>query len=174
MEDVSEFPLPGPGLEAPCPLTLGHDLSRFSCGHDALDDWLRVRALECEGKTARTFVVAKGYAVVGYSCLAAGSERRASMPRKIRHGLPDPVPLTIIGRLAVDRAFHGQRIGSGLLKDALRRALGAAQAVGTRAVLVHAIDPEAAGFYARFGFVEFPSDSRTMFLPVETIAAALT
>ena len=95
------------------------------------------------------------------------------MPRKIRHGLPDPTPITIIGRLAVDMAFQGLKIGPALLRDALQRSLNAAATVGSRAVLVHAIDDGAAAFYAHFGFVEFPKDSRTLFLPMETIAASL-
>ena len=93
------------------------------------------------------------------------------MPRKIRQGLPDAVPLTIIGRLAVDRSLQGQRLGAGLLKDALGRALEAAQIVGTRAILVHAIDQPAAAYYARFGFIAFPSESHTLSLPIETVRA---
>jgi GNAT superfamily N-acetyltransferase len=87
--------------------------------------------------------------------------------------MPDPVPVMILGRLAVDRGFEGRRIGSGLLKDALRRILGVADVVGVRAVLVHAIDEDAVRFYLRFGFVPFPTDGKTLFLPVETIVATL-
>ena len=173
MRDVSEFPQSdAQEITPPTAIEERHDCSAFACGHEALDDWLRLQALKNEGKTARTFVVTAGARVVGYYCLASGSERRANMPRKIRQGLPDPTPLTIIGRLAVDNAFKGRKVGVGLLQDALRRTLGAAETVGSRAVLVHAIDGNAVAFYARFGFIEFPSDSRTMFLPIETIVAA--
>ena len=162
-----------PLFDPPTAILPEHDCSTFSCGHAALDDWLRRQALGNEGKTARTFVVTQGSRVVGYYCLSAGSERRASMPKKIRQGLPDPTPLILIGRLAVDRAFQGRNLGAGLLKDALTRALAASKTVGTRAILVHAIDQPAAAFYARFGFVEFPSESRTLFLSIETIAGAV-
>jgi predicted N-acetyltransferase YhbS len=94
------------------------------------------------------------------------------MPRKIRHGVPDPVPLVLLGRLAVDSKFHGARIGKGLLKDALARALAISEIVGTRAVVVHAIGDEAAAFCAKAGFVEFPLGTRTLFLPIETIISS--
>ncbi len=94
------------------------------------------------------------------------------MPRKLRQGVPDPVPLALLGRLAVDNAHKGQGIGRGLLKDALRRVAGAAQTIGCRAVLVHAIDDDALAFYLRYGFLEFPSGSRTLFLPLETVIEA--
>lgn len=110
---------------------------------------------------------------MGYYCIATGAERREALPRKIRQGLPDPVPLVIVGRLAVDRAYQGRKIGAGLLKDALRRVVGISKEVGCRAVLVHAIDQDAASFYAKFGFIEFPASSQTMFLPIETIVDGL-
>lgn len=160
-------------ISPPSALSDRHDVSTFRCGHAALDDWLKVQASASEGKSARTFVVTTSERVVGYYCLAAGGERRADMPRKIRHGLPDPTPVTIIGRLAVDLDFQGLKIGPALLRDALRRALTSAATVGSRAVLVHAIDDNAVAFYTHFGFIEFPKDSRTLFLPMETIAASL-
>jgi GNAT superfamily N-acetyltransferase len=95
------------------------------------------------------------------------------MPRKIRQGIPDPTPVVILGRLAVDRRYKGQGFGKGLLKDALQRVVGASTTVGVRAVLVHAIDPPAVAFYVKYGFIEFPSGSQTMFLPIETIAAGM-
>jgi GNAT superfamily N-acetyltransferase len=157
----------------PAPITSAHDLSHFGCGKDPLDDWLRHHALTSEGRSARTYVVCEGNTVVGYYCLATGSERRANMPRKIKQGIPDPTPLMIIGRLAVDRNYQGHGFGKGLLKDALKRTLSASEIVGSRAVLVHAIDKDAVAFYAQYGFIEFPLGSQTMFLPTETIAKAL-
>jgi predicted N-acetyltransferase YhbS len=79
----------------------------------------------------------------------------------------------IIGRLAVSLRFQGQGIGAGLLRDAFRRVLRASEIVGCRAVVVHAIDQDAAEFYSRFGFVEFPDRSRTMYLSSETLRRAL-
>lgn len=176
MGEITQLPSQAQARERitpPSPISAAHDLSAFCCGNDVLDDWLRQYALENEGRASRTFVVCSGATVIGYYCLASGAEKRANMPRKIRQGIPDPTPLTVIGRLAVDRKYQGQGIGAGLLKDALLRAAGASQIVGSRAVLVHAIDDAAVAFYLKFGFIEFPNGSRTMFLPIETIVAAV-
>lgn len=173
MGEVTHLHSVGERFTPPSPISPAHDLSGFCCENDALDDWLRMRALESEGRSARTFVVCSGATVVGYYCLAAGAERRANMPRKIRQGIPDPTPVVILGRLAVDRRYKGQGFGKGLLKDALQRVVGASTTVGVRAVLVHAIDPPAVAFYVKYGFIEFPSGSQTMFLPIETIAAGM-
>lgn len=159
-------------LTPPAPIADGHGLSAFCCGHDMLDDWLKKRARSSEGRTARTFVVCADGNVVGYYCLAAGAERREAMPKGLRRNVPDPVPVTILGRLAVDKAHQGRKIGAHLLKDAMLRALGASETIGSRALLVHAIDPAAVAFYVKFGFLEFPDGSKTMFLPMETIAGA--
>lgn len=169
------MPQSGPGkpLTRPQPITAAHDLARFASGYEALDDWLRAHTLDNEGRSSRTYVVCAGRTVVGYYSLATGAEKRAAMPRKIRHGIPDPTPLMILGRLAVDKAYQDHGIGAGLLNDALKRVLHVSRIVGCRAVLVHAIDDRAAGFYARYGFVEFPGGSRTLFLPIETIEAGL-
>jgi GNAT superfamily N-acetyltransferase len=173
MGQVTELPGPGrAGMAAPLPLSPSHDREHFNCGNPLLDDWLKRQALASEGRSARTYVVCSGATVIGYYCLATGAEKRASMPKKIRHGNPDPVPLVIIGRLAVDSAFQGQGVGPGLLKDALARALAVAEIAGCRAVLVHAVDDRAVAFYAKADFLEFPGGSRTMFLPIETIRAA--
>lgn len=160
-------------LSPPRPIDASDDLSQFDCAEESLNDWLRQRALKSEAVSARTYVVTERRRVVGYYCLAAGGVSRASVPRKIRHGLPDPAPVMVIGRLAVDRDYWGRGVGSGLLKDALQRILQVSAEVGVRAVLVHAIDDDARAFYARYGFIEFPSSSRTLFLPLESVARAL-
>lgn len=164
---------PRPPLSRPGAISASHDTSRFSCGQEALDDWLKNTALKSEGRSARTYVVCSGAAVVGYYCLATGSVARGSAPPKIRRNVPDPIPVMIVGRLAVDRHFERMGIGGGLLRDAFRRVLQASEAVGCRAVLVHAIDRNAVEFYAKFGFIEFPAATRTMFLPLETLKAAI-
>lgn len=163
----------GPPLSPPCPIAPAHDTAAFSCGQEPLDDWLKQRALKSEGRSARTYVVCSGETVVGYYALAAGAVARAGAPAKLRRNAPDPIPVMIIGRLAVDEGFAGMGLGSGMLRDAFRRILQVSQTVGCRAVLVHAIDRDAAAFYARYGFIEFPAGSRTLFLPLETLAAAL-
>jgi GNAT superfamily N-acetyltransferase len=160
-------------FEPPVPITADHDVPGFSCGNQALDEWLAATALKAEGRSARTYVVCRGRKVAAYYCLATGAVGRGNAPGRVRRNAPDPVPVLVIGRLAVDRACQGQGIGAGMLRDALRRAVLAAEIVGCRAVLVHAIDADAVAFYARYGFAEFPDGARTMFLPTDTIAEAL-
>jgi GNAT superfamily N-acetyltransferase len=163
-----------PALSAPTALLPVHQLAAFACGEASLDDWLRHRALKSEGATARTYVVCAGDLVVGDYCLATGSVARASTPRALRrHGTPDPVPVMVLGRLAVDTRYQGKGIGAGMLRDAMYRALQVSRSVGCAAILVHALDQPAVDFYARYGFVEFPDGARTLFLPLATIAAAL-
>lgn len=161
------------GLSPPSAISAAHDLTSFSSGNEPLDDWLRLRAIKSEGRSSRTYVVAEGSIVVGYYCLSTGAENRAAVPTRISRNTPDPVPLILLGRLAVDRRYQSRGIGIGLLKDALQRVVQVSKVVGSRAVIVHAIDPNAVAFYARYGFIEFPQGSQTLFLPVDTIAAGL-
>jgi GNAT superfamily N-acetyltransferase len=136
-----------------------HDLSRFDCGELALDDWLRRRALQNEESGAsRTYVVCVGLRVVAYYALAVGAVAHAGAPGRVRRNMPDPVPVMIIGRLAVDQEFHGHGLGEGLLRDAVLRTVQAAEIAGIRAILVHAISSDAQRFYERHGFVRSPID----------------
>lgn len=163
------------GLAAPVPLTPIHDLSRFDCGRLELDEWLRKSALDSEGRTARTYVVCEGNTVVAYYCISTGSVERGAMPSKVKRtrGMPNQVPVAIIGRLARDRDFAGKGLGKDLLRDALIRILAASQIVGLRAVLVHALDDDAARFWKDQEFIECPVGSGTFYLPIETIADAI-
>lgn len=145
-------------------------MSRFACGQAELDHWLREWAGRSEGRTARTYVVCDETSVVAYYCLAAGAVTHLHAPGKIRRNAPDPVPVIVIGRLAVDRQYARRGLGGALLKDGLLRCLNAGAIVGARAVLVHAIDDDAVRFYLHYGFAPFPPGSRTLFLPMETIA----
>ncbi|MCC6736423.1 MAG: GNAT family N-acetyltransferase [Bauldia sp.] len=155
------------------PIPIGsaeYDGSRFASGHTALDDWIRTIARRAEGRTARTYVVvAESGELAAYYCLATGAVARAASPRKLRKDAPDPIPVAIIGRLAVSQAFARRGIGSGLLQDAFRRIVQIADIVGCTAVLAHAIDAEAAGFYRKYGFNEFPDGTRAMFLAVAAL-----
>jgi GNAT superfamily N-acetyltransferase len=163
-----------PKLTRPQGLLPSHDCSKFSCRHEALDDWLKSKALKAEGRTARSYVVCdEGSLVVGYYCIATGAVARQAAPKKISRNAPDPVPVAIIGRLAVARDLEGIGIGSGMLQDAFQRILQIAQSIGCAAIVVHAIDQDAVGFYAKFNFIEFPGGTRTMFLPLATLRAAL-
>jgi len=173
MGTVGEFPgSSAPRITPPSPLCPDHDCSRFDCGNELLNKRLATAHVN-EGRTARTYVVCSGTKVIGYYRLATGAVKRQSLPKKIRQGNPDPVPVMLIGRLAVDQAFQGKGIGPGLLRDALLRIAGAAEVVGCRAVLVQAIDGRAAAFYSTADFIAFPSGSRTMFLPIETLEAVV-
>jgi len=161
------------GITAPAPLSSTHVLSQFSCGKPPLDDWLRFRAIKAEGRSARTYVICLGESVVGYYCFAAGAVRIDEMPKNLRRNMPQMVPVILIGRLAVDVGYQGLGLGKGLLKNALSRAVQSSKTVGARAVMVHAIDQEAAAFYASFDFLVFPQGSQTFFMPMETITASL-
>jgi len=163
-------------LTGPSPLTQAHDLSRFNSGKPLLDDWLRNSALVSEGRTARSYVVCEEkLAVVGYYCISTGSVERRDLPSKIKRarGMPKQVPVAIIGRLARDQTYAGRGLGKDLLQDALKRILAASQIIGVRAVLVHALDGDAVRFWKDHEFIECPIDSRTFYLPIETIAGAI-
>jgi len=162
-------------LVAPARLGAHHDVSRFSCGHAALDDWLKGKAHTSEGKTARTYVVCEGDIVVGYYCVAMGSVERKTLPSRVTRprGTPNQIPVIVLGRLARDERYAGTDLGKDLLKDALSRIVAASETVGVRGILVHAIDDRAARFYKRFGFLDCPVDDRTFFLPIETAIDAL-
>jgi GNAT superfamily N-acetyltransferase len=174
LAEVTKAP-PG-GLNEPAPLNAAHVLSRFKSGSAALDDWLRNSALESEGRTARTYVVCENTSiVVGYYCISTGSVERGVLPSKMKRAreMPNQIPVALIGRLARDQAYAGRGLGKDLLQDALRRILAASQIIGVRAVLVHALNDEAAKFWTDHEFIESPIGSRTFYLPVETIAAAI-
>lgn len=164
----------GSRLSAPAPLSAAHDLTAFDCGEPALDDWLRQRALANESRFSRTYVVCEGHRVAAYYCLSAGAVARAAAPGKVRRNAPDAIPVSVIGRLAIDRAWQGKGLGADLLADALSRIAAASRSIGIGAVLVQAKDEAARAFYLRCAeFIEYPGDSRTLFLPIETVVAAL-
>lgn len=173
MAEIDDTPdHPESRLSAPVPLTTEHDLSAFDCGEPALNDWLRRRALKNESRFSRTYVVCADDRVVGYFCISAGSVERGTAPGKMRRNAPDLIPVSIIGRLAVSRDHAGKGLGADLLADALRRIAVASQSIGIRAVMVQAKDEAARYFYLRCAeFMEYPDDSRTLFLPIETVIA---
>lgn len=162
-------------LSPPVPLTAEHDLSGFDCGEPVLNDWLLQRALKNESRFSRTYVVCDGQKVVAYFCISAGAVERTAAPSKVRRNAPDTIPVSIIGRLAVSRDHAGKGLGADILADALRRIAVAAQNIGIGAVLVHAKNDAAKNFYLKCAeFIEYPEDSRTLFLPIETVIAAFS
>jgi GNAT superfamily N-acetyltransferase len=154
-------------LRPPEKLRAEHNLSEFNCGEPSLDDWLRRRALQNEKSGAsRTYVVCAGEQVAGYYALAVGAVAHAEAPGRIRRNMPDPVPVMIIGRLAVHKDHQGRQIGPGLLRDAILRTLQAAEIAGVRAILVHAISERARKFYEGCGFIPSPMDPMTLMITV--------
>lgn len=153
-------------ISAPEPITPGHSVDSFDCGIPTLNDWLKRRALKNEASGAsRTFVVCRNGEVIGYYALATGSVEHQAAPKKLRRNMPDPIPVMILGRLAVDARCRHLGVGRGLLKDAVLRCLAVSKQVGVRALLVHALTDDAKNFYLRFGFLESPLDPMTLALP---------
>lgn len=113
--------------------------------------------------------------VIAYFCITVGSVERSSAPGRLRRNAPDTIPVAVIGRLAVDRDFHGRGLGADILAEALRRIAVSSQTIGISAVLLHAKDDDARAFYLKCAeFIEYPHDSRTLFLPIETLIAAFS
>ena len=157
----------GDTLGAPEPLNAEHDLVPFDSGEPMLDDWLRKRALAGDQSgVARTYVVASGRRVVGFYCLASGAVEREAATGRIRRNMPNPIPVMVIGRLAVDRAWQGRGLGQALLRDAVLRTVQAAAIGAIRAVLLHAMSEEARRFYVHCGFSESPLDPLTLMISV--------
>lgn len=156
-------------------LTKDQDVSSFDCGKPSLNDWLRRFALaNQQNDSARTYVLHRNNRVVGYYSLSAGSVRREESPARIAKGLAKhPIGVILLARLAVDLGEHGAGLGKLLLMDALSRALAAADAIGARAILVHAIDAEAAAFYRKFDFEPSPLDPKQLMLLMKDLRATL-
>lgn len=141
-------------LTPPEPLDSGHRTDNFNCGEPVLDEWLRKRALGNQASGAsRTFVVADTSGrVMGYYALAAGAVTHETATGPVRRNMPDPVPVLILGRLAVDRQAQGMKLGAALLQDAVGRAIGVSAHAGIRALVVHALSERAKAFYLHYGF----------------------
>lgn len=156
-------------------LTKDHDLSSFDCGKPPLDDWLRRFALtNQQNDSARTYVLHRAGRVVGYYSLSAGAVRKEESPARVAKGLAKhPIGVILLARLAVERSEHGRGLGKIMLVDALSRALTAADAIGARAILVHAIDDEAVAFYKKFGFEPSPLDPKQLMLLMKDLRATL-
>lgn len=158
------------------PLNKAHDVSRFDCGrHASLNLWLQKYALQNQANdSARTYVVHRANLVVGYYTISAGSIARERATGRSAHGLANhPVPVGLLARLAVDKNEQGNGLGSALLKDALMRIDRAADVLGIRAVLVHAIDEQARAFYERFEFEACPGDALHLMLLMKDLRRML-
>jgi GNAT superfamily N-acetyltransferase len=158
-------------ISAPEPITKSHSLESFDCGIPVLDEWLKRRALNNEVSGAsRTFVVCHDDEVIGYYALATGSVEHRDAPKKIRRNMPNPIPVMVVGRLAVDQQWRQAGLGRGLLKDAVLRTLSVSQQAGIKALLVHALSEDAKAFYERNGFLQSPLDPMTLAIPLRDAA----
>jgi GNAT superfamily N-acetyltransferase len=153
-----------------------HDLSQFDCGtHESLNLWLKKYSLQNQASdSARTYVVHRNQAVVGYYSIAAGSVAKASASSRAAQGLANhPIPVSLLGRLAIHKTEQGTGLGKALLKDALLRMERAADILGIRAVLVHAIDQQARSFYEKFDFESCPDDELHLMLLMKDLRKQL-
>ena len=159
-------------FDAPRALLESDRLDEFNCGEAPLDDWLKRRALSNQlSGASRLFVVTDPSSRVrGYYALAAGAVAHREPPGAIRRNMPDPVPVMVLGRLAVDRRAQGHQLGGALLQDAVKRVRAASQHVGIRAILVHALNEDAKRFYEHFGFQVSPMDPMLLLLKLSAPA----
>jgi GNAT superfamily N-acetyltransferase len=161
-------------LQPPQPLKPEHQLEEFDSGNPQLNDWLHKRAIKNEDSGAsRTYVVTVEQKVVAYYCIANGSVLNATASGKFRRNMPDPIPVMVIGRLAVDLNWQAQEIGRALVRDAILRTLQAAAIAGIRAILVHAISEQAKQFYSNCGFTPSPVPPMTLMITIKDAKAAL-
>ena len=158
-------------LEPPCPINQNHQLDSFSCGVPSLDAWLKTKARRNERtRASRTYALCNDNdQVIGYYALATGSISPNQATRSIKRNMPNPIPIMVLGRLAIDQNYQRQGLGDALLRDAILRILQAAKIAGIKAIVVHAISEQAKAFYLARSFTESPANPMTMILPLESI-----
>ena len=162
-------------LTVPAPLDDYHVLDSFRCQEPELENWLKQRARRNQQDGAsRCFVVCKQKTVVGYYALAAGCVMHSVAPGNIRRNMPEPIPVIVLGRLAVHADWQGKGIGAGLLKDAVLRSIRLSSELGVRALLCHAISEDAKRFYLKHGFIVSPIDPMTLMLNVARLAVTVS
>ena len=162
-------------LSHPEPLADHHQIEDFRSGQASLDDWLkrRARANQASG-ASRTYVVCERERVIGYYALASGAVTVESAPGRFRRNMPNPIPVAVLARLAVDRSWQGRGIGRALFRDAARRVEQAADAIGIRGIVVHAISEEARSFYLTLGFDPSPGDPMMLLVTLVDARASLS
>jgi len=161
-------------IAGPYPLSAHHRLDNFQSGEPALDDWLKRRAVKNQTTgSSRTYVICKDDYVIGYYCLAAGALGHAEAPGAMRRNRPDPIPVLVLGRLAIHQERQQQGLGTALLSDAIRRSMQASEIAGVTAILVHALSENAKRFYRSRGFIESPIKPMTLCLMLATVTKAL-
>jgi GNAT superfamily N-acetyltransferase len=161
-------------LSAPEPLNENHRIDAFASGIPSLDDWLKRRAGKNQiSGASRTFVVCDIGRVVAYYALASSAVAVDEAPGRFRRNMPDPIPVVVLGRLAVDCAFQGKGIGRALVRDAGYRVVQAADTIGIRGLVVHALSEEAKIFYQMVGFDPSPLDPMTLMITLADLKACL-
>ena len=161
-------------IQSPEPLTVEQVPGGFDCGVASLDDWLRRRALQNQASGAsRTFVACDAGQVVAYYALAASAVAPDAAPGRFRRNMPDPIPVVVLARLAITRVHQGRGLGGALFQDAANRGIHAADAIGIRGLLVHAISEEAKAFYVRLGLNPSPLDAMTLMTTLADLKASL-
>lgn len=161
-------------LSSPRPFTVNHDPLNFDSGEPSLDDWLKKRALKNQlSGASRCFVLAKNKQIVGYYTLSTGAISHEAAPKAMRRNMSDPLPVLLLGRLAIDRRYHNKGLGSALLRDAMIRAVSISCEAGVFAILVHALTDQAKQFYLSRGFVESFLQPMTLIMTLETIRLIL-
>lgn len=159
-------------VTAPAPLDTIHILSEFNCGEAALDEWVRRHGKKNQSTgAARTFVICRENSsqVVGFYSLVPGSVTHAIAPGGLRRNMPDPIPVIILARLAIDVSYHNKGLGADLLRDAVLRTCRVAENIGVRAIMVHALSDAAEKFYLRYGFKPSATQERTLFLRLPNV-----
>lgn len=160
-------------LTEPMPLTAHHVTEGFSCGVDSMDQWLKRRSLKNQMQGAsRTYVVCDAARVVAYYALASGAVTTMEATGRFRRNMPDPIPVVVLGRLAVDRTLHGKGFGRSLVRDAGMRVIQAADTIGIRGMTVHALSDEARAFYEKVGFEPSPLDPHLLMITLADLGAA--
>ena len=160
-------------LAAPVPLTQHHVTEGFSCGTDSMDQWLKRRSLKNQIQGAsRTYVVCDGPRVVAYYALASGAITTLDATGRFRRNMPDPIPVVVLGRLAVDQTLQGKGFGRSLVRDAGMRVIQAADAIGIRGMTVHALSDEAKAFYEKIGFEPSPIDAHLLMITLPDLIDA--
>jgi GNAT superfamily N-acetyltransferase len=161
-------------ITPPSPISADHVLDGFECGEPSLDEWLKRRALKNHASGAsHCLVICHGADVIGYYSLSAGAIRREAVTKTMRRNMPNPLPVLLLGRLAIDRRYHNQGLGRALLRDAMIRAVKVSGDAGVFALMVHTLSEQAGRFYLSRGFVESPLQPMTLMMTLATVRSIL-
>lgn len=160
-------------LSAPILLTETHDTSDFSCGEASLDHWLRRRAISNQlGGASRTYVVCIGARVVAFYALATSVIVATEATGRFRRNMPNPIPVVVLARLAIDLKHQGQGLGRALFQDAAQRIISASEIIGIRGLIVHAITESAKAFYLQLGMECSPIEPMLLMATLSDLRAA--